>query len=96
MSREELLISLLKLKESIAELCRSKNNNVEIEETKKNFNELRDRFSKEKMKRIRKKISFQGRDWQVLKRTRKKKPKKQFNGTRKTREKTLHQKIKKG
>ena len=71
-SREELLISLLKLKESTAELCRSKDNNAEIEETKKNFNELRDRFSKEKMKRIRRKNLFQGRDWQVFKRTRKK------------------------
>ena len=35
MSREELLIALLKSKQSIAELCRSKDNNVEIEETKK-------------------------------------------------------------
>ena len=40
MSREELLISLLKSKESIAELRRSKDNNGEIEETKKIFNEL--------------------------------------------------------
>ena len=35
MSREELLIALLKSKQSIAELCRSKDNNAEIEETKK-------------------------------------------------------------
>ena len=48
MSREELLIALLKLKHSTAELCRSKNNNVEIKETKRIFNELRNRFSKEK------------------------------------------------
>ena len=58
MSREELLISLLKSKQSIAELRRSKDNNAEIEETKKIFNELRNRFSKEKIKKIRKKIRF--------------------------------------
>ena len=36
MSREELLISLLKSKQTIAELHKSKDN-AEIEETKKNF-----------------------------------------------------------
>ena len=35
MSREEFLIALLKSKQSHAELCRSKDNNTEIEETKK-------------------------------------------------------------
>ena len=49
---------------------------------------------KRKNKKNQKKISFQGRDWRVFERTRKKII--QFNGTRKTREKTLHQKIKKG
>ena len=58
MSMEELLIALLKSKQSIAELCRSKDNNVEIEETKKIFNELRNRFSKEKIKRIRRKFRY--------------------------------------
>ena len=58
MSREELLISLLKSKQSIAELRRSKDNNAEIEETKKIFNELRNRFSKEKIKRIRRKFRY--------------------------------------
>ena len=48
MSREELLISLLKSKQSIAELRRSKDNNGEIQETKKFFNELRNRFQKKK------------------------------------------------
>ena len=48
MSREELLIALLKSKQSHAELRRSKDNNAEIEETKKSFNELRNRFSKKK------------------------------------------------
>ena len=37
MSREQLLIALLKSKESHSELCRSKSNNAEIEETKKKF-----------------------------------------------------------
>ena len=46
MSREELLIALLKSKQSHAELSRSKDNNAEIEETKNIFNELRNRFSK--------------------------------------------------
>ena len=54
MSREELLIALLKSKESHAELLRSKDNNAEIEETKKFFNELRNRFSKEKRKKLEK------------------------------------------
>ena len=58
MSREELLISLLKSKQSIAELRQSTDNNAEIEETKNFFNELRNRFSKEKIKRIRKKFHF--------------------------------------
>ena len=46
MSREELLITLLKSKQSHAELYKSKYNNAEIEETKKFFNELRNKFSK--------------------------------------------------
>ena len=58
MSRDELLIPLLKSKQSIAELCRSKNNNAEIEETTKIFNELRNRFPKEKIKRIRRKFCY--------------------------------------
>ena len=56
MSKEELLISLLKSNQSIAELRRSNDNNAEIEETKKIFNKLRNRFSKEKIKRIRRKF----------------------------------------
>ena len=56
MSKEELLISLLKSNQSIAELRRSNDNNAEIEETKKIFNKLRNRFSKENIKRIRRKF----------------------------------------
>ena len=93
MSREELLISLLKSKQSIAELRRSKDNNAEIEETKKYFNKLRNRFSKEKIKRTRKKFRSRKEIGEYLKELEKNK---KFNGTRKTREKTLHQTIKKG
>ena len=55
MSKEELLIALLKSKQSHAKLYKSKSNNSEIEETKKLFNELRNKFSKSKIKEIRKK-----------------------------------------
>ena len=54
MSREDLLIALLKSKQSHIKLRRSKDNNAEIEETKKIFNELRKNFSKEEIKKIRK------------------------------------------
>ena len=52
MSTEDLLIVLLKSKWSIAEVCRSKDNNAEIEVTKIVFNELRNNFSKEKTGKI--------------------------------------------
>ena len=51
MSRENLLIALLKSKQSHAELYRSKDSNTEIEETKKIFNELRNNLSKEEIKK---------------------------------------------
>ena len=44
MSREELLIALLKSKQSHAELYKSKSNNAEIEEIKNIFNEIRNKF----------------------------------------------------
>ena len=56
MSKEELLIALLKSEQNHAELYKSKSNNAEIEETKKIFNELRNKFSKSKIKEIRKKL----------------------------------------
>ena len=56
MSKEELLITLLKSEQSSAELYQRKSNNAEIEETKNIFNELRNKFSKSKMKEIRKKL----------------------------------------
>ena len=57
MSKEELLIAVLKSKQSHAELYKSKSNNTEIEETKKIFNKLRNRFPKSKTKEIRKKFA---------------------------------------
>ena len=52
MSKEELLISLLKSEQSIAELRKSKSSSIGIEEIKKKFNVLRNDFSKEKIKEI--------------------------------------------
>ena len=46
MLRKNLLIALLKSKQNHTELCRSKDSNIEIEETKKIFNELRNNLSK--------------------------------------------------
>ena len=57
MSREDLLIAFLKSKQSIAELRKSKDNNAEIEETKKIFNELRNNFSKKEIKKIKENFS---------------------------------------
>ena len=54
MSKEELLIALLKSKQSLTELRKSKSNNAKIEETKKNFNELRNMFSKPRIKKLEK------------------------------------------
>ena len=44
MSKEGLLIALLKPEQSPAELCKSESNNAEIEETKKLFNAQRNDF----------------------------------------------------
>ena len=57
-SKEELLIALLKSNQSHTELRRSEDNNAEIGETKKIFNELRNNFSKEEIKKIRRKFRF--------------------------------------
>ena len=58
MSKGGLLISLLKSEQSIAELCKSKDNNAEIKEIKEKFNVLKNRFSKERIKKIRKTFCF--------------------------------------
>ena len=60
MLKEELLIALLKSNQSLAELQKSNSNNAKIEETRKLFNELKNRFSKEKIEEIREK--FYGRE----------------------------------
>ena len=73
MSREELLIALLKSKQSHAELLKIKDNNKETEETKKIFNEVRNRFSKEKIKRIRRKFLYREGIGEYLKKLEKKK-----------------------
>ena len=54
MSKEELLIALFKLNQSLAELQKNKSNNAEIEETRKLFNKLKNRFPKKGIKEIRK------------------------------------------
>ena len=53
MSKERLLIALLKSKRSLVEPRKSKFDNVEKEETKKSLNVLRDKFSRSKIKEIR-------------------------------------------
>ena len=58
MLREDLLIALLKSNQSHTEIRKSKDNNTETEETKKLFNELRNNFSKEEIKKIRRKFRF--------------------------------------
>ena len=54
MSKDESLIFLLNSKKSHTELYKSKSNNVETEETKVFFNELRNKFSKSQIKKIEK------------------------------------------
>ena len=56
MLKEELLIDLLKSKQSHAERYKSKSNNTEIEETRKIFNEIRNKFLKSVIKEIRKEL----------------------------------------
>ena len=54
MSREELLIALLKSNQSHSELYESKSNNAEIEETKNFFNEIRNKIKNLRTKMFRK------------------------------------------
>ena len=57
-SKEDLLIALVKSNQSQTELRKSEYNNTEIGETKKRFNELRNNFLKEEIKKIRRKFYF--------------------------------------
>ena len=50
MSREELLIALLKSEQSHEEFYKNKSNNAEIEETRKLFNEIRNKLLKSNTK----------------------------------------------
>ena len=83
MSKEELLISLLKSEQSIAELRKSKSNSIGIEEIKNKFNVLRNNFSKEKIKEIRKNFHRKEKIDEYFSEQQKKR-----NKTRRTREKT--------
>ena len=56
MSKEVLLIILLKSRRSFAEFYKSNSDNTEIEETRKSSTKLRDRFSRSKLKKSRKKL----------------------------------------
>ena len=51
MSKEGLLIALLKSERSLAELHESNSDNAVIGKTRKNFNKLRDKFSRSKIKK---------------------------------------------
>ena len=92
MSREDLLIALLKSNQSHAELRRSEDNNAEIKETEK-INELTNNFSKEEIKKIRRKFRFRESTDKYLKEL---EEKDSLTEQEKTRKKTLHQKITKG
>ena len=61
MSREDLLIALLKSNQSHTELLKIDDSNTEIRETKKLFNNLRNNFSREEIKKHREK--FHKKEW---------------------------------
>ena len=56
MPKENLLITLLKSNHSHTELLKIDNSNTEIRETKKRFNNLRNNFSWEEIKKLREKF----------------------------------------
>ena len=92
MSKEELLISLLKSEQSIAELRKSKSNSIGIEEITKKFNMLRNNFSKEKIKEIRKKFYKKEKiDKYFREQEKKAKQEEQEKKTKRKREKMLYQ-----
>ena len=61
MSREDLLIALLKSNQSHTELLKVDDSNTEIGDTKKLFNNLRNNFSREEIKKDREK--FHKKEW---------------------------------
>ena len=72
MSKEDLLIALLESNQSHKELGKSEDNNTEIGKTKKIFNEFRNNFSKEEIKKIRRKFRFKEGADEYLKKLEKK------------------------
>ena len=56
-SKENLLIALIKSNESHTELLKDNDSNTEIGETKKLFSKLRSNFSQEELKKHRKKLN---------------------------------------
>ena len=71
MSKEDLLIALLKSNPSHTELLKIDDSNTEIGETKKLFNNLRNNFSREEIKKHRKKFHKKEKVYSYLKRTKK-------------------------
>ena len=67
MSREDLLIALLKSNPSHTELLKIDDSNTEIGETKKLFNNLRNNFSREEIKKYREKFHKKERVYNYLK-----------------------------
>ena len=67
MSKEDLLIALLKSNQSYTELLKIDNSNTEIGETKKLFNNLRNNFSREEIKKRREKFYKKERVYNHLK-----------------------------
>ena len=94
MSREKLLIALLKSEQSHEELYQSKSNNTKIEETKIFFNEIRNEaFQKSVIKMIRKKLYEIERGLESEEKRERKKHAKELKGIKKHFEK-LKEKIK--
>ena len=69
MPREDLLIALLKSNQSHTELFKTDNSNTEIGETKKLFNNLRNNFSRDEIKKLREKFHKKERVYNHLKDT---------------------------
>ena len=67
MSKEDLIIALLKSNQSDTEIRKSEDNNTKIEETKKIFNELRKNFSRKKLQNMRRNFYLKKRIPEYLK-----------------------------
>ena len=94
MSREDLLIALLKSNHSHTELLKINDSNTETGETKKLFNNLRNNFSREEIKKHREKFYKKEQVYNNLKEIEqkdKKQRKEKFNNERKKSGKKYHQ-----